>query len=62
MAPAGLSPGGLCALSRLDDVDAYVRLGSWLADLADGDVDLAEGGPVPYSIELASGPQPKSSM
>ena len=43
----GLNPGGLCTLSRLDDVGADVRLRSRFADLADEDVDSANGDPVP---------------
>ena len=43
----GLSPGGLCTLSRLDDVGAYVQLRARLANLADEDVNSAEGDLVP---------------
>ena len=43
----GLSPGGSCTLSRLDDVGADVRLRARLADLADEDVDSAKGDPLP---------------
>ena len=49
-------------LSRLDDVGADVRLKARLADLADEDVDSAEGTRYPYSIEPVSGPQPASLM
>ena len=42
-----LSPGGSRTLSRLDDVGADVRLRAQLADLADEDVNSAEGDPVP---------------
>jgi hypothetical protein len=42
-----LSLTGLCAPSRLDDVGVDVQLGSWLIDLGDEDVDLAEWDPVP---------------
>ena len=41
------SPGGSRTLSRLDDVGADVRLRARLADLADEDVDSAEGDPIP---------------
>ena len=58
----GLNPGWTRTLSRLDDVGADVRLKARFTDLADEDVDSAEGDPVPYSIEPASGPQPASSM
>ena len=43
----GLNPGGLCTLSRFDEVGAGVRLRAWFADLADEDVNSAEGDPVP---------------
>ena len=43
----GLNSGGSCTLSRLDDVGADVRLRARLADLADEDVNSAEGDPVP---------------
>ena len=43
----GLNPGGSCTLSHLDDVGADVRLRARFADLADEDVDSAEGDPVP---------------
>ena len=43
----GLSSGGSCTLSRLDDVGADVRLRTQLAIPADEDVDPAEGDPVP---------------
>ena len=43
----GLNLGGSCALSRLDDVGAGVRLRSRLTDLADEDMDSAEGDPIP---------------
>ena len=42
-----LNPGGSCMLSRLDDVGAVVRFMARFADLADEDVDSAEGDPVP---------------
>ena len=42
----GLNLGRACTLSRLDDVGADVRLRAWFADLADEDVDSAEGDPV----------------
>jgi hypothetical protein len=45
--PAGLSPGGLPAPSRLDDVGADVRLRFRSAGFADEDVEFAEGDPVP---------------
>ena len=51
MLPAWVSMGGLHALggllapSRLDDVGADVRPGFRSADLADEDVDSAEGDP-----------------
>ena len=44
---SGLSPGGSRGLSRLDDVGADVRLRARLADLADEDVNSAEGDLVP---------------
>ena len=43
----GLSLGGSCTPSRLDEVGANVRLRSRLADPADEDVNSAEGDPVP---------------
>ena len=43
----GLSSGGSRTLSCLDDVSADVRFRARLADLADEDVDSAEGDPVP---------------
>ena len=43
----GLNRGRACTLSRLDDVGAGVRLRARFADLADKDVDSAEGDPVP---------------
>ena len=42
-----LNPGKSRTLSRLDDVGADVRLRARLVDLADEDVDCAEGDPVP---------------
>ena len=42
----GLNTGGSCTLSRLDDVGADVRLRARFTDLADEDVDSAEGDPV----------------
>ena len=47
MLHGGLSPGGSRTLSRLDDVGSDVWLRARLADLADEDVDSAEGDPVP---------------
>jgi hypothetical protein len=44
---ASLSPGGLRAPSRLDDVGADVRLRFRSAGFADEDVEFAEGDPVP---------------
>ena len=44
---SGLNPGGLCTLSRLDDVGADVRLRARFADLANEDMDSTEGDPVP---------------
>ena len=41
------SPSGSRTLSRLDEVGVYVRLRARLANLADEDVDSAEGDPVP---------------
>ena len=41
------SPGGSRALSRLDEVGAEVRLRARLANLANENVDSAEGDPVP---------------
>ena len=58
----GPNPGESRTLSRLDDVSADVRLRARFADLADEDVDSAEGDPVPVLIEPASGPQPAPSM
>ena len=43
----GLNSGGSRTLSRLDDVGADVRLRARFADLADEDVNSAEGDPVP---------------
>ena len=57
-----LSSGGSRTLSCLGDVGEDDRLRAQLADLADEDVDSAEGTRYPYSIEPASGPQPASSM
>ena len=42
-----LNLGGSCTLSRLDDVGAGVRLRLRLTDLADEDMDSAEGDPIP---------------
>ena len=56
------SPGGSRTLSRLDEVGAEVLLKAQLANLANENVDSAEGTRYPYSIEPASGPQPASSM
>jgi hypothetical protein len=47
MLPTGLNPGRLHAPSRLDEVGAVVRLGLGSVDLADEDVNSAEGDPVP---------------
>src|SRR3982750_3843850 len=44
---SGLNLGGPCTLSRLDDVGAGIRLRARFTDLADEDVDSAEGDPVP---------------
>ena len=49
-------------LSRLDDVGADVRLRARFADLADEDVDSAEGDPVPVLNVAGLGPQFASSM
>ena len=57
-----LNPGRPSTLSRLDDVGADVQLRALFADLANEDVDSAEGDPVPVLDEPASGPQPESSM
>ena len=43
----GLSSGESRTLSRLDDVGADVRFRAQPANLADEDVDSAEGDPVP---------------
>ena len=59
---SGSNLGRSCMLSRLDDVGAGVRLRARFADLADEDVNSAEGTRYPYSIEPASGPQPASLM
>ena len=42
-----LNPGRSRTLSRLDDVGADVRLRARFADLANENVDAAEGDPVP---------------
>ena len=42
-----LNSGGSRTLSHLDDIGADVRLRARLANLADEDVDSAEGDPVP---------------
>ena len=47
MLHSGLSLGGSCTLSRLDDVGAGVRLRARFADLADENMNSAEGDPVP---------------
>jgi hypothetical protein len=47
MLPTGLNSGGLHAPSRLDEVGAVVRLRLGSADLADQDMNSAEGDPVP---------------
>ena len=44
---SGLNLGGSCVLSLLDDVGVGVQLRARLADLANEDVDSAEGDPVP---------------
>ena len=43
----GLNPGGSCSLSHLDNVGENVRLRAWITDLANEDMDSAEGDPVP---------------
>ena len=43
----GPNPGGSHTLSRLDDVGADVRLRARFADLADEDMNSAEGDPIP---------------
>ena len=43
----GLNPGGSCTLSRFDDVGADVRLRARFTDLANEDMDSAEGDTVP---------------
>ena len=43
----GLNLGGSCTLSRLDEVGADVRLRALFADLANENMDYAEGDPVP---------------
>ena len=43
----GLSLGGSCTLSRLDDVGEDVRLRARLTNLANEDMNSAEGDPVP---------------
>ena len=50
------NPGGLRTLSRLDEVGADVRLRARFADLANEDMNSAEGDPVPYSIDRPRGP------
>ena len=42
-----LNPGRSRTLSRLDDVGADVRLRARFADLANKNVDAAEGDPIP---------------
>ena len=42
-----LNPGWTRTLSRLDEVGADVRLRAWFADLANEDMNSAEGDPVP---------------
>ena len=42
-----LNPSESCMLSHLDEVGADVRLRARFADLADEDVDSAEGDPLP---------------
>ena len=39
--------GGSCALSRFDETGAEIRLGARLTDLANEDMNSAEGDPVP---------------
>ena len=56
------SPGGSRTLSHLDEVGADVRLRARLADLADEDVDSAEGDPVPVLNLAGLWAQPASSM
>ena len=41
------NPGGSRTLSRFDDVGADVRLRARFADLANEDVNTAEGDPIP---------------
>ena len=40
-------PGGSCALSRLDEIGAEIRLRARLTNLANEDMNSAEGDPVP---------------
>ena len=55
-------PGGSCALGRLDEIGAEIRLRARLTNLANEDMNSAKGTRFPYSIEPASGPQFASSM
>ena len=41
------SPGGSCTLSHLDELGAEVQLRARLTNLANEDMDSAEGVPVP---------------
>ena len=41
------SPGGSCTLSRLDEIGAEIRLRARLTNLANEDMNSAEGDPVP---------------
>ena len=47
MLHGGLNPGGTRTLSRLEKVSAGIRLRAQFADLADEDMNSAEGDPVP---------------
>ena len=40
-------PGGSCALSRLDEIGAEIRLRARLTNLANENMNSAEGDPVP---------------
>ena len=41
------SPGGPCALSHLDEIGVEIRLRARLTNLANKNMDSAEGDPVP---------------
>ena len=43
----GLNLGGSCTLSRLDEIGAEIRLRARLTNLANEDMNSAEGDPVP---------------